>query len=208
VRGSKPSLSDRFTRWQFRQGEHLTFAGVRVVIHWPTDQERDVFFPKLEAAIALLEHTAPKYLARLRHNADGVLALPVMDALGQWESAVRLVGVNQDWIMAPATQPEDIALTLVHESTHAWLAKLGIEYAEPVRARVEAICFKAELRVAARLPNSERLIATLNRQLARDPAYWTTEAFRKRAYEQLRSLGFPRWVISALKQLARLVPQN
>jgi hypothetical protein len=207
-RAPKLSFPDRYTRWEFRRSEHRVFAGVRVAVFWPTGEERDMLFPKLEAAIALLEATAPKYLARLRRNAEGVFLDAMTKSLGQWQASLRLVEINKDWVMRADTAPEDVALTLVHESTHAWLTSLGISYAEPIRARIEHICFLTELAVAPRLPHSERLIAALHRQLARDPSYWTHEAFRERAAQQLIDIGFPKWVVAALKRVARRVPQN
>ena len=181
---------------------------MRVAVFWPTDEERDVLFSKLGAAIALLDSAAPKYLARLRRNADGVFLDAMTKSLGQWQAPLRLVAINKDWVMIPETAPEDVALTLVHESTHAWLTSLGISYAEAIRARVERICFLTELAVAPRLPHGERLVAALHRQLARDPSYWTHEAVRERAAQQLIEIGFPKWIVAVLKRLARRVPQN
>ena len=92
-------------------------------------------------------------------------------------------------LAAPQTTPEQVALTLVHEGTHARLLRAGFKYDETVRARIEHVCILTEILVARRLPASDELVAAASRRLARPTEFWSNAAFRARDLEQLAQLG-------------------
>jgi hypothetical protein len=91
----------------------------------------------------------------------------------------------------------------VHEGTHAWLDRLGFGYEPARRARIEAICFRAEIAFARRLADPEDVIDRAQRQLTHDPSYWTDGAFRRRTLGDLTTLGLPRWLVALLDRLTR-----
>jgi hypothetical protein len=90
----------------------------------------------------------------------------------------------------------------VHEATHARLWHSGIGYEEPIRGRVEAVCFRRERAFAARLPDGEEIRRIAEAKLA----YYTNETLtgealharhREGAAQALRDLGQPEWLIRA-----------
>jgi hypothetical protein len=107
---------------------------------------------------------------------------------------------------------ERIASAIVHEATHARLERCGIGYNEDLRARIEAICFRRELALAVRLPDS----ATLQQHIAEyldwyqaNPEYFRDAHFRERdsngEIEMLRHIGAPDWLIRAHPTLKSMI---
>ncbi len=116
----------------------------------------------------------------------------------EWVSAARLVRLSDSHVGAPSTSSLEIASMLVHEGAHAWMDRLGIPYTEANRARIEAVCFRSELAFLRRVPGAEDLMAVAERQMTRDPGYWTDAAFTARRVAYLAGLGFPAWLIGLL----------
>lgn len=79
-----------------------------------------------------------------------------------------------------------LAMTLVHEATHARLWQNGIGYPAKVRARIERLCVSAEIRLARELPDAEELETFAVNKLKNE--WWTESAVaarRKRARSEL-----------------------
>jgi hypothetical protein len=116
------------------------------------------------------------------------------------------------FVRADTTLPEMIAATIVHEATHARLARRGIGYEEKLRPRVEAACERRELAFAAKLPHGDKVREQAERTLefiARGHEVLTARAIRERkvegGVEAFRHLGTPRWLARAM--VALTVPQ-
>lgn len=120
-----------------------------------------------------------------------------------WSRDARLVRLREDYVLDPATSSADVASTLVHEGTHAWLCRLGFGYEEHRRARIEAICYRSEVAFARRLPNGETLLPDLDAALALDPALYSAAAQRERDAADLRTLGVPGWLVRFLVLISR-----
>jgi hypothetical protein len=122
--------------------------------------------------------------------------------LAEFNSKLRACVLDERFVLAETTQPEEIAVVIVHEATHARLENLGIGYDDGQRDRIEAICVRRELAFAKRLPNGhpkrERVEATLDAQAE----FWSNTAFRQRDTEgraqTLRYLGTPNWIVRVL----------
>lgn len=113
---------------------------------------------------------------------------------------------------------EQIASTIVHEATHARLAKCGIRYEKRLRSRIEAICLRRELTFAAKLPNGEELPREITSILGWCDAsadWFSNKQFRERGTQEivdaLRHMETPEWIIgttlklkSAISRLKRL----
>jgi hypothetical protein len=185
----------RYWRWVFRNSERRTLAGIPAGIFLASAEEREAAFPKLAAALDILARHDPRRFERLRADVDGILVFGLPGAWGTWILGERLVVLDQRYVTAPETSAEAVASTLVHEGTHAWLDRLGFGYEEAHRARVEAICHRAQLAFARRLPDPGGLVELAQRQLARDPADWSDAAFERNYEEGLRELGVPGWLV-------------
>jgi hypothetical protein len=92
-----------------------------------------------------------------------VLLLP--NARSCYYGSLRACLVDVRFVLLETTTLEEIASTIVHEATHARLERWGISYDEKQRSRVEAICLRRELNVAASLPHSEPLREQIARTL-------------------------------------------
>jgi hypothetical protein len=206
------NLLAQLNRWMFsftlRVAEKRVLEGVRVGILLPTDEERRIIFPKIAEALNLLGRHDPWRLARFRRDVSAVLVELTSGARGEWISAEGLVRLQSDYAKAEKTSALEIASTLVHEGTHAWIERMGVEYDEPRRGRIEAVCFRSQLAFLRRVPGSAELIADTERQLTRNPDYWTDAAFRRRRLEHLRKLGIPDWLVRVLGKAPLWAPSN
>jgi hypothetical protein len=86
-----------------------------------------------------------------------------------------------------------LAMTLIHEATHARLAQAGIPYNERYRARIEQLCVREEIAFAEKVPGSEAEVARA-RNLLSQP-WWTPEQHKRNSLAELRRLGFPEWLL-------------
>ena len=124
-------------------------------------------------------------------------------ALGAYYRDAALIKLKEQFVLDSATSPTMVATLLVHELTHAWLEDHGVSYVASRRARIERICFRAELAFAARAPDGEQLMPLLQRQLARPEADWSDAALTNRMRDEALAFGLPRWVVSALLWVRR-----
>ncbi len=196
--GTRPSLTDRYWAWVFRRTERRPVAGIDVGLLWPSIPERDLVLRKVAAALALIDQYDPRRAARLRRCVEGILVFGDTGPVGQWIRGPRLVMLSVTYALRDDITASHVASTLVHESTHAWLEALGFKYDVERWARIEATCFRAEQAFARKLPDPGDLIKRAERQLARDPSYWTAHAARERELRTLRELGVPSWLVWVL----------
>jgi hypothetical protein len=174
----------------------------------------DVPAPVVEAktaeAFALLRDFGPRYLDRVRALTNGVLLLESVDAAGAWHRDARLVQLDTEYIAQTETKPIHVAATLVHEVTHAWLDSLGFSYAPPQhRARIEAICYRAEAAFARRVPGGEEAAAEYDeiaRAISDGLDVWSDEDIRDRARAALKELGVPEWLVRVLSRVSSFLP--
>src|SRR5262245_31943922 len=114
-------LHERLLRWWFDRSEQHVLLGIRIGLSEPTPQERAVWLPKLETALGLIRKYDSRRFARLEKDIDGVFIFDTVGALGTWVPSVRLIKLRQTYVSTDGTSPAELASTLVHEGTHAWL---------------------------------------------------------------------------------------
>jgi hypothetical protein len=157
---------------------------------------------RVERALQIIKVHDPRRHDRIIRDLDRVWVRLVPGYLAEFNSKLRACVLDERFVLAETTQPEEIAVVIVHEATHARLENLGIGYDDGQRDRVEAICVRRELAFAKRLPNGhpkrERVEATLDAQAE----FWSNTAFRQRDTEgraqTLRYLGTPNWIVRVL----------
>lgn len=162
--------------------------------------DAETAFDRVAAGLDLLARHQPSIVARLRQDAQGILVWEVSGGGASWHYGVTLIIIDARFLCSPETSSANVAAVLVHEGTHARLDRFG--YAPEMRARVEAACFRRERRFARRLPDSQELLAEIERQLLRDPSYWADDAHTQRVRDELAIRGVPAWFIRALKRLS------
>jgi hypothetical protein len=185
-------------RTVFRFSRTRAYLGLTVAAFEPVASDAETQFAKIVAALDLIATHHPRTIDRLRDDTDGILVFGTKSYTGQWMEDARLVFLAEEPVLDPSTPPLTIALILVHEAAHAWLTGRGFEYREDRRVRMEAISVRSEIAFARRVPDSEALLASLERALLRDPSYWTDANFRARERETLVASGVPQWIIDLL----------
>ena len=143
----------------------------------------------LEMALELIAVNLPGVFARMRGDIRRIILLksggpeywPFTDAIVLPKGVVSRADIDL------------LALTLVHEATHARLWKLGIPYAGHLRERLERICVGVELRLAQRLPEPDVLSEFALRKL--ETPWWTELRIAERRLRALRDLGVPGWCL-------------
>jgi hypothetical protein len=160
-------------------------------------------FARVEEALGLIKRYDLLRYNRLLRDFDRIWVnlLPGNDA--EYRNILRSCVLDERFILADSTQPEQIASTIVHEATHARLMHCGIGYQAEIRARVEAACFRRQHSFAAKLPRGEEARADAESRLAGYPCdFWTNDAIRARfeqgAADALRFAGTPVFLIRAL----------
>jgi hypothetical protein len=163
-------------------------------------------------ALNLIKAYDPLRYRRLLQDLDRVWVRPSFtNDLAAFNLRLRACILSEEFVENDASSTEAIASSIVHEATHARLHKCGIDYDEPLRSRVEAVCFRRELAFAAKLPDGHVVRDRAERSLAfyANPTYWTDAAIEHRYFtegaEALRRLGVPEWLVRSLLTLATLV---
>ena len=153
---------------------------------------------RLEGALCLLAEVRPRWLQRMRHYVRRIQVREVIDSLGKWHHAARLVELDAAYLCMATTSISDIASTLVHEFTHARIDAAGVAYFKAGRVRVERACLAQELVFARSLNESEAraaLISRLERAWAEAESIWSDDADQRRAHHAADVLGIPRWIV-------------
>ena len=182
--------SARFVRFMFRWSRPLAVADFDVRATLPDTVQELRIRQRLGAALDLVRNHAPLRYAYLQRDLPRILVGP-SDALGECHAAVGICLLKFEYVVADATTPEEVALTLVHEGSHARLDRAGVGYVgEERRARVERLCTKAELILAQRIPGGEAAAAYARQRLEWPTSMWTDEAFSERRREALQAIGW------------------
>lgn len=154
----------------------------------------------IEQALGLIKQHDPVRFNRLKRDLARVWVRILAGNEGEYNASLDACTLDDRFLLAQAPHPERIAAAIVHEATHARLWNSGIGYEEPIRIRVEAVCFKRERAFAARLPDGEEIRARAEAKLAYYTfETWTNAALSARheagAAQALRDLGQPEWLI-------------
>lgn len=138
----------RTAQWREHHGIHASATAVQRAVEAAVET---VF-----CALDLLHAYTPAQLARMPSHVHGIAITPLQNALDTWLRSLGLCLLDEAYIVADHTSPEEVAASIIHELTHARLEHAGVPYLGPSRARCERICFLAERNWAGRLPASPR----------------------------------------------------
>lgn len=214
------TFSARIARfyWQsvFRLSERRTLSGCQVGVFLPQTEARPVIEQKCAQALELLHAYSPRHLERVRTYAEGLLVFGESGIkqgwIGRWLAPSRLIQLNQAWMLRRETDAVDVAVTIVHEATHAWLEHHGFKFVVDCRQRIEAICYRSEAAFARRIPNGEETAELYERcaslVLNEAEKNWSDNAFRQRDIRELRALGAPEWLVDGVQRIATMLPNE
>ena len=143
----------------------------------------------VEGALRLIAQADPARFARLRRDLGRILL--ASQGGPEYLHIARACILNASEVRRQS--PERVAMTLVHEATHARLSRAGFANAWALRHRIERLCVNEEIAFAQLVPGTESLIKEAQRAL--DVPWYTEHQLFERKIAQLRSLGRPEWML-------------
>lgn len=191
-RAPRPGLLDRI---------HLAMSTGRYIDGiWVGSWRTPSDLGRIEDALLLIKQYDPVQYFRLVRELTRVWVFVLTHASAQYKRSLNACILDERYVADSA--PERIASTIVHEATHARIARCGIEYEEGLRSRIEAVCFRRELAFAAKLPNGATVREELMRYLdfySDNAEYFSNKSVGERdnegAIEALRYANAPDWMI-------------
>ena len=190
----RPRLLDRL-ELRFSKSRRVDGLWVGVASFGP-----EPILRRVEEALRLIQTYDQRRYNRLVRDLERVWVRDIPGAIGNYNKSMRACTLDREFVAGERSNPELIAVVIVHEATHARLERCGIDYKEELRSRIEAVCIRRELAFAAKLPNGEQLRAQAasSLELCAAQKLWTNVAIAERhdkaAVERLRQLGTPEWV--------------
>lgn len=161
------------------------------------DKEGMIVFSKISQALSLISEFDPCRYRQIKRDVKRIWLFIAKPAAGRWMNELQACILDKEFYcgLTPASR---MALTIVHEATHARLYKFKIKYTEETRARVEQICIKSELAFAKRLPNGKDLIKMVESKLKRTEDFYSDAQFQQRNLQALDELGKKSWLARIL----------
>jgi len=195
----------RFT-WRFSPARVLHRIRVAICL---ADAREDLYFDRVDEALDLIARFAPATLDEIRHRFTGILVFGTERfRLAHWNNNAKLCIITGPHLANSAAAPEEVAMTLVHESMHARLSGAGVSYREGRRAPIEVICAMAELAFARRVPNLTPLVRACEQRIERwslgGEETWSNQARRDNTLEHIRKSGVPGWLVTVLDRISRV----
>lgn len=117
---------------------------------------------QIAAALRLIKSTDPVRWSRVRRDLKRILVTEVGGPL--YVHPVRAALLRAGYVHSASVAY--LALTLVHEATHARLWSRGIRYAAADRERIERICVRAEVAFAERQEQHAQLVQSARAKLS------------------------------------------
>jgi len=137
-----------------------------------TDVQEDVA-DKFGRALSLIERCEPRWLKHIREKVRRIVIVPI----GVPSFRARVRGCYLPLWFVRAADEEELAVTLVHEATHARLHDWGCRAREneiQFIGRIEGVCVAREVAFARKIPvRGERLAREAQERLAK--RYWEPE---------------------------------
>jgi hypothetical protein len=148
-----------------------------------TDDHSLVAEDQLLRSFNLIRDSLPPVYARMRRDVKRVMLLKA-GGPEYWPFAKAIAFKKS--VVERAEIPL-LAMTLVHEATHARLWNNGIGYPVRARVRIEHLCVRAEVRLARELPDADELEKFAVDKLKNE--WWTDSAVTARRERTRRELA-------------------
>src|SRR5262245_10409604 len=197
-KGSRKKRPNLFDRLGLKLSTNRRIDGLWI---GTSSDQPNCLLDRVEEALSLIKKCDRPRYNRLIRDLERVWVRVVPHGLGTYNEALAACELDERFVLADTTSPDQIAATIVHEATHSRLLRCGIGYGESLRARVEAVCFRREIAFAAKLPNGEQVKQSAERGLewSAVPGYWSDTTFNERyvdgGAEALHYLGAPDWLV-------------
>ncbi len=184
--------------------KHLIHDMVVAVGRFCSRAEKAEIIRNIRTAFDLIQEYAPVRLKAMQGDVQTVFVHGLIEFPGWYVPKQRLVELNVRDVLGPQGGPEWLACILIHEAQHARLFRLGFGYDQRIRARIEALCYRAERIFAHALPNGRELAAEAQSFLDRDLDYaHSSEGHFHARMRALRHEGCPEWLVRIVEWIAR-----
>jgi len=161
--------------------------GIDVVDLTDDGEDPTPYFAKVMSALEIIARHQPKRLDRIRRDLRYILIFKQPGAT-YWDD-LRACTLSAQFVASKDT--EVIALSVVHEATHARISSRGIPYDPAHQARIERVCVHEEVSLVRLLANGSERAAQLISHL--DTPWWTAEQVRDRKIRALE-MNAPPWL--------------
>lgn len=205
----------RFVDWRLETIRRRSLAhGPREQMHgltvvtYPSDAgHARALLDRVRAALDLVARHDPKSLASMRDHFDHVQVFYTLGAFNaQYLHAERLCLLSGEYVERESTEPARLAMTLIHELTHA--RHLSRPNPQPLSvAQAEWLSIGAELAFVKKVPGTARLQNAARKRLERRPDFYERPAQKQRDAEFIHRQNLPRWMMWIGERLAgRTIP--
>src|SRR5262245_29085893 len=167
---------------------------------------------RVEQALLLVKQHSPVHYSCIINNLERIWTSVLTHKGAEYNHSLKACVFDVRFLADPKVSTKLIASAIVHEATHARLERCGITYDEDRRVRIEAICLRRELALAARLPDSAELHQLISEHLdwcQANPDFFSDAQFDERRrngeIEMLRHLGVPDWLIRARPTIQSMI---
>jgi len=156
-------------------------------------------------ALSLIRRHDPIRYRRLTKNLHRIWIL-VIAYRGQFLESTWTCQLDRRFVLDEKTPLELIASVIVHEATHARIARCGIEYREELRQRIEQACIRRQMVFTKAIPEATEAFNEAETILDNLPdlsdAAMTEEAFAAEV-EAARYVGIPDWLLRRMIALRK-----
>jgi hypothetical protein len=198
----------RFAHWLYalvfalsakRVMHGITVASSRIGTH-----DVELSFRKVERALRAIRDYDPPRFAHIMRDVPRIWIGPIPNyARGQWIDELRLCMLRDSFVGDDEVSDAYVAALIVHEGTHARVARAGISFSEEIRPRVERLCIKSQIDFARRHPEGGSLVQLFEENLQRSDDWWSDQRLRSVQLHALKDLGLPRRMRWALDRVTR-----
>ena len=162
---------------------------------------------RVQMALSLIQsHDRCRY-DRIIRDLKKIWVAPLIGCAGNLDIPNMICRIDSTY--AVDLSLEYLASVIVHEATHARIAKRAIPYSEDLRCRIERLCMRQELAFAKTLPDNAVVMASIAQRLQAAPDTWSNQAmigrYNANAYQRARDAGLPDWATRAFMRIGRIV---
>lgn len=189
-------------RQELARGPREVMHGVPVVVFRDDAARVRARMDRVRAALELVARHDPKSLAGMADHFDHVQVLSTLGVPNaQYLHGERLCLLSAAYLDRPETEPARLAMTLVHEFTHARHLSRG-GGATMSLAQQEWLCIGAELAFVRKVPGTEPLRRAARKRLERRPDFYDRPAEKQREADFIHAQRLPRWFVWMMERLA------
>jgi hypothetical protein len=167
------------------------------------DKNGSAVSSKIDQALNLISEFDSRRYHQIKRDVKRIWVAVAPGYSAQWMDELQTCILDTKYFRRDDVLAPEMALTIVHEATHARLFKLKIGYTEAIRERVERICIKSEIAFAKRLPDGQKLVEMAKSRLQTSENYWTNAQFQQRDLDTLADISKKNWVVRILYPIVK-----